>query len=791
MTSPKPVLPGPTHAVDLGPARIFSLSLLSRPGPAALILLLAACAVLLPNLGSLGLWDPHEVRLLEGARESIPLSQLWKPESAVRPRLPLVPLHLGLSLLGPGELGARVPMALLGLLLAASAFLFWWREDQPRAGLLSGLTLLTMPSVFLGARQASVHLVPMLGQLWLTFGLGCLAFARPHKKWLDAGLGFLFLVPGLSVAFLSSGSLVGVAVPALGVGLACALLGGRFFGEFLSALLCGLALTQPIRLFLGAAQFSNRLALAAGIFLIVFSCFAALAGWRRQRQIRPMWLAAALVGSGLCVALPSQPNSYSAWVVGVAHFPAHRDVQALSLAKTLGFALFPWIALVPAAFSQFLSFGNDIAVSENDAKAALLQNAAARTVADGSGESPCWVLGAWLCAAYFLFTLQAALVQEIPFAAVPAVALLVGRYLDRMLDGARPTAAAAVCFGLLVVFIARDFFFGPEHYFSAHLSEVLKWPAVTAGQDPLVSRGGLWLSTIGTALGLVFVALILVTRRKSWLLVIPGAALTLALFALHGVMPALTRHVSYRGIYTKYQKLGGGPLGLYGVQRSSARIYGPQSVEIPTLAELFVFLHKQPRSFAIVAASEVAPLDLHSFQHNQPYFVVDDSSSQYLLISNQLGPGEKDLNPLRRLVSTTPPKPQVELHATFDNRIELLGYDLPAEAPRGSEFTVRLYYRVLQTVGGNYRVFLHFDGHGSRINGDHIPLAGKYPTNYWTAGQYITDEYRMSTSRMNHSAGYYQVFTGFWPGGDGARLSVTQGPHEPDHRVRLSVLRVK
>jgi hypothetical protein len=88
-------------------------------------------------------------------------------------------------------------------------------------------------------------------------------------------------------------------------------------------------------------------------------------------------------------------------------------------------------------------------------------------------------------------------------------------------------------------------------------------------------------------------------------------------------------------------------------------------------------------------------------------------------------------------------------------------------------------------------VFLHFDGTGARINGDHIPLGGKYPTNYWTKGQYITDEHRMSTSRLNQTAGYYQVFAGMWPGGDGARLRVTQGPHEPDNRVRLSAIRVK
>ena len=52
------------------------------------------------------------------------------------------------------------------------------------------------------------------------------------------------------------------------------------------------------------------------------------------------------------------------------------------------------------------------------------------------------------------------------------------------------------------------------------------------------------------------------------------------------------------------------------------------------------------------------------------------------------------------------------MSATFEERIELLGYDVPAEVSRG-EIVVRLYFRVLQPPGGSYKVFLHFDGMGA------------------------------------------------------------------------------
>ena len=49
----------------------------------------------------------------------------------------------------------------------------------------------------------------------------------------------------------------------------------------------------------------------------------------------------------------------------------------------------------------------------------------------------------------------------------------------------------------------------------------------------------------------------------------------------------------------------------------------------------------------------------------------------------------------------------------------------------------------------------------------------------------------MTTSRVGQQAGSYRMFIGFWPGGDGARLKVIEGPQDGENRVRLGDLRVK
>ena len=106
---------------------------------------------------------------------------------------------------------------------------------------------------------------------------------------------------------------------------------------------------MPVRQLLIVAQGrASLLLIAAGLLLI-----SGLAGAVVGR--RPVWLIASLLAIGLFPALPTSTNGYTGWLAGVPHWPAHREMQADSLLKTIGFVMFPWVALLPVAMAQVFS----------------------------------------------------------------------------------------------------------------------------------------------------------------------------------------------------------------------------------------------------------------------------------------------------------------------------------------------------------------------------------------------------------------------------------------------------
>lgn len=756
--------------------------LVEKPALGALLLLVISFALLGPRLSSAGLWDPHEVKLLETASEPFDASTLWQAR-AFKPKLPTLPLTIGLRIFGLNELGGRTPMLVLGLLTLLTVYGLSRRlsassRSPGMSALIAGLVLLSSPLFFLSARHASLTLVPMLSQSLALLGLCCLAQPRPERRVLDLGLGTLAAVIGLGGGLLCSGALVGVAAPSLAVLLALALAGGPRLPQLGLGALVGGALLPPLRQLLNLANVSGslRLGLAAGCFVVAAAAILTL---RERRAIKLYGLTtlAAVLAVGLLPGFPeAKPNGYSPWFAGVPHWPATRETQIDSLLRGLGFSLFPWIGLAPLAIAALF------AAPSSDETADDVEHA------DPSRFAAILPL-AWFSTTYLLTTLQCSLVSDISFPAAPALALLIGPYLgDKISDERAGSAAAGLCAALGIVMVGHDYFFAPEQYLSGHLSETLRWPTPLAPVGEVLTFFAVGL---GALLGAGLAAR-QVYRQKLVALGI-GVAVIAAGVAVQALAPALARHVSYRGLYTRYQKLGGGQLALYGVQQASGRIYGQNSVQLYTLPDVMSFLGNKPseRAFVIIGASELGSVDKEARVRGMRYFIVDDTNAQFLLLSNRLLPGEDDLNPLRRFVSDTAPTPQVPVHATFDDKIELLGYDGPQEVSRGNDLVLRLHYRVLAQVPTTYRVFLHFDGMGTRWNGDHAPLSGKFPTNFWSPGTYVTDEHRMSISRINNAAGYYQIFTGFWPGGDGPRMKITAGTHENDQRVRIGVIRVK
>jgi hypothetical protein len=100
---------------------------------------------------------------------------------------------------------------------------------------------------------------------------------------------------------------------------------------------------------------------------------------------------------------------------------------------------------------------------------------------------------------------------------------------------------------------------------------------------------------------------------------------------------------------------------------------------------------------------------------------------------------------------------------------------------------LRTYWHCTGRVNGSYKFFIHVDGFGLRLNGDHEVLDGRYPTRYWRPGDYLVDEYEMKVP-IHFRPGNYSIFMGLFQGDN--RLPQVSGPGQDD-RVLAGILKVK
>jgi hypothetical protein len=256
----------------------------------------------------------------------------------------------------------------------------------------------------------------------------------------------------------------------------------------------------------------------------------------------------------------------------------------------------------------------------------------------------------------------------------------------------------------------------------------------------------------------------------------------LALFWVFGWHDGLSRHLSSKHVFSVYRDLrkDGDTLGIMGDMGNAPRYYagGPWET-IAGRDPLLTFLGRPNRVFALVPSSELCAIPRAAA--GKHYYVLDDSNPRTLLLTNQLD-GESDLNPLRTTVlrtapahmRKTPPAPIV-----YDDKIELIGWDVPDEASFGSTVKLTLYFKVKRTVAGAWKIFEHFDPpSGARFQGDHDPIHGTCATSFWQPGDYIVDENEVDTGGVGLGAGQYELWVGFFTGSNPnwTNMKVTAAP---------------
>lgn len=792
-----------------------------------------------------GLWDPHEVAAIElGRRIAIGLyggaslalegvaNALPFRGEVGRGELPFTSIGVGLRLFGLHAWAARLPLVAWSFVGLLATYLLVRRLADRTAALLAVLVLGTTPLYVLQTRTLLGDIVTMAGVAIATAGLALAAFdaASPRARagWLVLGL------LGLVVGLLSRGVLLGVAVPALGVGLAHLFL--RTSGS-----------QPPDR----ARDAAGGLALLLGVVAAVVGGFVLGRGAAQPERYEPL-LGFAVLGSAPAVTFDA-------------------------VIAQLGHALFPWSAIVPVALAR-MTVPPPVAEDEAKRREAGLRLTVLLIA----------VLG--VCA----FTYLAPVAGVLPFAAVAGLAAAVALCFRDFDRGAPSSPTLGVVVGALALLFAIDIVNDPGKVLVAFGIDGLKFPETfkhatnqlfvaaalatglllglavlepEQGEDAPVfaarSYAG-WLRTLrdlwsgnllfgacvaeASLLGfvafdllgervpafrrfaasgemtralsrlgwaviplLVVLPLLVIAARDAlrfvdrlrrrarfgWLLpkrgslaasgaVLAGLALSSAYY------PALAAQLSPQESFDTFTRLArpGEELGMVGQSAAAAPYSAGRTVTTFATAERafdWLMVRGSTRRWLVLHADALGGLNsryrgLVEPRANLP--VLDGRSSEILLASDRLLPGEVSQNPLDRYLLASEPKVARSLDANLGDQLDVLGWDLldgdgqPIDAiVPGKTVELVLYYRVVARITTNWETFVHIDGFQRRFNADHPTLGGRYPFSLWRIGDIVADRHAFALE-PNFTAGQYRLHFGLYSGT--RRLTLRRGPGTDD-----------
>lgn len=775
----------------------------------ALAVLLAMALLLMVRLAAFGILDPWELTTADQARhiaagDSVPLGG--------EPPLGRLLVAAGFGLFGVSEWAGRAPIALAGLFALAAIHWLVARFAGLRAGLYAVVIAGTTPLFLLNARQMLGETPAFLAEALVGLTAASAVFlptrdpqapasrrARATLLWLGA------LLASAVLAVLARGALVGVLPPLAAVAVAAGFSGmlrhvdprrsGAAWAVTGAAVFVALAVAQEVAL--DAADYSA-------------------------------WLGGEPVGGDpptFDVVLQELFHAFAPWTALLIPAMGRMLVPADGPEAHLRRVVVLWAAFAYGALTLFLArYGAAtwVAIAPLAASVALLLRDVERSRERWWGAAVVSVLFVGLLIRdYDLFPGSPVGGLPIEQADVPdefnpssvwaalfglfALATVLG--LTSAPSPGRPDFRAP--YRLLVAQWRKGWRFRPWLLLSALVAVAL----LGLGAIGLVAPDVLALTTIvrkwsgRLALMVLVLPVLIAAAQAAWwtagrlararALPVLAAGTLVGVYAGHGYLPDLSAHYSPRGIYDVYKQLAadGEPLGEYRVGNRAAAYYVKGELrELANQAELIDFLADEgERRWAVLPASELAAVDRQFRKRTGRHlYVADASSARTLLAANRPVEGHPNENVFAKYVLDEPPETDHPMDARYADKIELLGYDL--ELPRegyagaGETITLRWYWKALQPVPGGWQVFVHIDGQGLRLTGDHDPVDGKYPVRLWEKGDLIVDEQELTVPTHFHP-GNYQILVGFWRGND--RLEVVRGPEDGKNRVRAGVLRVR
>jgi 4-amino-4-deoxy-L-arabinose transferase-like glycosyltransferase len=499
MITPKSTSPSSTHQ----PSDRASNALVDRltEGQMTLLLLLFGVALYVPCAGSYGLWDPWETHYAEVARQMVTRRDyisLWWPGSPIdgdyfwsKPVLTFWLLSFSMDLFGigagdqPGKLAltsaaewaARIPMCLASLLAIFGVYLVTSRLRTRLAGVLAAVALATFPLFSLVARQAMTDMA-FLGPMTLALALAVLGLFDDRDEELPRRFWRRLSWPHHPLFYLAVGLLALVTIPQLIVN-SVDLRWRLFPGRARSPVLSGVVVMLPyIAGFVGFLYWSARTrfraplyfylaailcglaTLAKGIagfglpLIILFVYLLATWNWKLLKRHQ---LLHGVVVSLLACAVVAMPWHHAMLVrhglpfwnelYGDNHWRRmisgrHGERGSFEyFLRQLGYALFPWIALVPAGLAWTVMRPFPLASGVGTAGGPRRNQA--------HHSELFWLGATWAGAAYAVVSMSMTKFHHYILPSLPGLAIVLACFLDDILaQKRRRLALVAALIGL-------------------------------------------------------------------------------------------------------------------------------------------------------------------------------------------------------------------------------------------------------------------------------------------------------------------------------------------------------
>lgn len=264
-------------------------------------------------------------------------------------------------------------------------------------------------------------------------------------------------------------------------------------------------------------------------------------------------------------------------------------------------------------------------------------------------------------------------------------------------------------------------------------------------------------------------------------------------FLSFGLVPGLSVQLSSKHAVEVYKKFrtDNEPLAVYGKARLSS-----EAKTLKTIQDVVEWLTKDERVFVVFPPDKLASLDhrLRKKTGNHIH-VLDAKSDRFYVATSKPKKGEKNQNPIAPFVQSKPyaKGPSHETSVNFDDTVTLLGWDLESDGKadqlhKGKTMKFTSYWRVEKRFTSKYKIFMHIDGPGGRIHGDHEPFDGKLPTTRWQKGDYIKETYEKKIP-LYQGSGKYTVRMGLYK--SSGRLPVKNDPTAKENSVLITSIMLK